>query len=281
MFSKSLQLEGTCCIAGLRSKCRCYETEALPTSICKYLNEKWLLTIIVWNSSREWSDGLSNVFFFFQAQSNPDIHQTAIKTLAVALDSKIATGMISAFWYVSQNLQAMYRCTYNGVLFQAVDYMNYIPKVLEQMSSIWMSWGCVHPHTGFVFLSVCLVTCLCASACVHMRLHVSVCICVCLRASTCICASTCTCICHVRCACLCSRLCLQASVHHLALRLHTVDGEKSYKNHRLNLPSKILWWLLATARKGKLYWTLQHAGLTLAYRQLVHAKFTSVLYYFD
>jgi len=90
---------------------------------------------------------------FFQVQSNPDIHQTAIKTLAVALDSKIATGMISAFWYVIQNLQAVYRCTYNGVLFQAVDYMNYISKVLEQMSSIRMCLEVVSTHTLDVFFS--------------------------------------------------------------------------------------------------------------------------------
>ena len=39
-------------------------------------------------------------------------------------------------------------------IIQAVDYMNYIPKVLEQMSSIWMCLEVVSTHTLDAFFSV-------------------------------------------------------------------------------------------------------------------------------
>ena len=46
---------------------------------------------------------MSDLSMFHQAQSNSDVHQAAVKTLATALmfmDEKVAPDLISAFWYV-------------------------------------------------------------------------------------------------------------------------------------------------------------------------------------
>lgn len=54
---------------------------------------------------------VSDLSMFHQAQSNSDVHQAAVMTLATALmfmDEKVGPDLISAFWYV------VHRCPEKG-----------------------------------------------------------------------------------------------------------------------------------------------------------------------